>query len=80
MRLRIKGLGLGLGLGLDVQAVRAIDGKEGTTHVRKLVVGQVGDVDLGVLQPSVTDQPHVGEDEGQAIHQRHGAAAHLGQG
>ena len=64
---------------LDGQAVRAIDGQEGASHVRELVVGQVGDADLGVLQPRVPDQPHVGEDEGQAIHQRHGATAHLGQ-
>mmetsp|Transcript_60253 Transcript_60253/g.144812 ORF Transcript_60253/g.144812 Transcript_60253/m.144812 type:complete len:273 (-) Transcript_60253:341-1159(-) len=64
---------------VEDRAVRPVDGEESAAHVGELVVGQVGHVDVCVLQPGVGDQPHVGEAEREAVEQRHGAAARLGR-
>mmetsp|Transcript_28948 Transcript_28948/g.72747 ORF Transcript_28948/g.72747 Transcript_28948/m.72747 type:complete len:400 (-) Transcript_28948:73-1272(-) len=47
--------------------VGAVDGAEGALEPRPLVGFVVGDVDVGVLEPGVEDEPHVDEEVGTDV-------------
>mmetsp|Transcript_9149 Transcript_9149/g.30416 ORF Transcript_9149/g.30416 Transcript_9149/m.30416 type:complete len:354 (-) Transcript_9149:371-1432(-) len=58
-------------------AVRPVDGEECAAHVRELVVGEVGHVHVGVLQPRVEHEPRVREEVRRPVQHRQPRAANL---
>mmetsp|Transcript_23092 Transcript_23092/g.60791 ORF Transcript_23092/g.60791 Transcript_23092/m.60791 type:complete len:222 (-) Transcript_23092:694-1359(-) len=58
-------------------SVRPVHSEEGTAHVAELLVAQVGNVNVRVLEPRVSDEPHVGKDERPRIEREHAHEAEL---